>query len=234
MKAEPAPIRLADYRPPEFLIDTVALDFRLAPEKTRVRARLTIRPQPGAGRTLELAGDELRLLGLSLDDETLSPDRYDAVPEKLVILDVPARPFTLDIVTELDPTANTKLMGLYRSSGHLLHAVRGGRLSPHHLFPRPAGRAGRLHDADRGGEEPGADPARQWQPHGGRRRPRHRPPLRRLARSVPQAVLSVCHGRRRSRHGGRRIHHHVRPRKSRSAFIASMARKRAAPMRWSR
>ena len=29
-------------------------------------------------------------------------------------------------------------MGLYRSGGNLLHAMRGGGVPPHHLFPRPA------------------------------------------------------------------------------------------------
>ena len=37
MKSEnPKPVLLADYRPPEFLIDTVHLDIALAPTKTRV------------------------------------------------------------------------------------------------------------------------------------------------------------------------------------------------------
>jgi aminopeptidase N len=32
----PQPTRLADYRPPEFLVDTVELTFDLAPADTRV------------------------------------------------------------------------------------------------------------------------------------------------------------------------------------------------------
>ena len=35
--------RLADYRPPAFLIDTVALDFTLDPHATVVRSRLALR-----------------------------------------------------------------------------------------------------------------------------------------------------------------------------------------------
>ena len=35
MKAETAPIRLSDYRPPDFLIETVDLDFHLEPGRTR-------------------------------------------------------------------------------------------------------------------------------------------------------------------------------------------------------
>ncbi|MCC7266981.1 MAG: hypothetical protein IT546_06535, partial [Caulobacteraceae bacterium] len=36
----PQPIRLADYRPPAFLIDEVKLDFNLEPGATRVKAEL--------------------------------------------------------------------------------------------------------------------------------------------------------------------------------------------------
>ena len=55
-------------------------------------------------------------------------------------------------------------MGLYRSRGDLLHAVRGRGLPPHHLLPRPPGRDGRLHHADRGRQGRGAGPALQRQP----------------------------------------------------------------------
>lgn len=39
----PQPIRLADYRPPAFLIDEVKLDFNLEPGATRVKAELQVR-----------------------------------------------------------------------------------------------------------------------------------------------------------------------------------------------
>ncbi len=116
MKTETAPIRLADYRAPDFAIETVDLDFRLDPHATRVAARLAMRPaSPGTPLTLD--GGELNLVLVAIDGAVLPPDRYTATPEKLTIADVPATPFTLDIVTEIDPTANTKLMGLFRSSG---------------------------------------------------------------------------------------------------------------------
>ena len=116
MKTETAPVRLADYRPPDFAIRTVDLDFRLDPHATRVTARLAMRPvNPGA--PLILDGDELNLTAVSIDGVALPADRYRATPDALTIADVPAKPFTLQIVTEIDPTANTKLMGLYRTSG---------------------------------------------------------------------------------------------------------------------
>ncbi|HZP20891.1 MAG TPA: aminopeptidase N [Bauldia sp.] len=116
MKAETAPVRLADYRPPDFAIDAVSLDFQLHAEKTLVTAVLKMRPKTGQ-RLLELAGDALKLVRLALDGAPVPPERMTATPEKLVVRDVPDGPFTLEIVTELDPAANTKLMGLYRSGG---------------------------------------------------------------------------------------------------------------------
>ena len=41
----PQPVRLADYRPSDYLIDTVELDFALDPERTRVTTRLAVRPR---------------------------------------------------------------------------------------------------------------------------------------------------------------------------------------------
>ena len=46
------PVRLSEYRAPDYLIDTVDLDIRLNLSATHVRARLSIRPNP-KGRPLE-------------------------------------------------------------------------------------------------------------------------------------------------------------------------------------
>ncbi len=116
MKSETAAIRLKDYRAPDFAIDTVALDFHLDAKRTRVSARLQVRPR-GSASDLVLVGDELALTSVGLDGERLAGDRYHATADRLLIRRVPKRPFVVDIVTELDPEANTKLMGLYRSNG---------------------------------------------------------------------------------------------------------------------
>jgi aminopeptidase N len=114
MKNETVPVRLEDYRPPEFAIDTVELDFRLDGAATRVTAKLALSPT-GSARTLSLVGDELALVSVSLDGKLLAPERYRATPELLAIDEIPIGPFTIEIVTEIDPAKNTKLMGLYRT-----------------------------------------------------------------------------------------------------------------------
>ena len=111
--------RLSDYSSPNHLIDRVDLDIRLDGPKTRVLATLSIRANPlgEAGAPLRLDGDELVLKALSLNGEPLEADRYRAEPQSLTINNPPPQPFTLTIETQLDPDSNTKLMGLYRSSG---------------------------------------------------------------------------------------------------------------------
>ncbi|MFY8113078.1 MAG: aminopeptidase N, partial [Rhabdaerophilum sp.] len=119
MRTETPPIiRLTDYRVPDFLIDHVDLDIRLQPGQTRVVSRLAMRRNP-AGRpdaSLVLDGDELTLTGLAVDGAPVAEQAYTATPESLTVEGLGER-FILTIETEINPAANTKLMGLYRSNG---------------------------------------------------------------------------------------------------------------------
>ncbi|MCJ2144299.1 aminopeptidase N [Methylobacterium sp. E-066] len=120
MRTETPPlIRLEEYRPSDYLIDRVDLDIRLDPHATRIDATLALRPNPAgrAGAPLHLDGDDLRLVSVALDGAALAAESYTATPSGLSLHAPPQQPFTLRLVTEVDPTANTKLMGLYRSSG---------------------------------------------------------------------------------------------------------------------
>ncbi|WP_330083041.1 aminopeptidase N [Methylocystis iwaonis] len=110
-------VRLADYRPADFLIDTVALDISLHRTQTKVVARLALRrnPKGAPGAPLVLDGDELSLVSVKLDGRPLGAQDYTATPDQLTLTAVPEAPFTLEIETRVDPTANTQLSGLYRS-----------------------------------------------------------------------------------------------------------------------
>ncbi len=111
------PVRLEDYRVPDYLIESVDLDISLDRNATRVVAALTIRPNPQGrpGAALTLDGGELHFVGATLDNAPLEPAAYEATPSAFVLRDPPRRAFTLRIETRLDPAGNTKLMGLYRS-----------------------------------------------------------------------------------------------------------------------
>ena len=118
MRTEEArPVRLEDYRQPDWLVETVELDVSLDPAATRVRATLTLRPNGhgAAPAPLMLDGDALDLRALKVDGATLPPEQFVATADRLTIAQPPHRPFRLEIETVIDPSANTQLMGLYRS-----------------------------------------------------------------------------------------------------------------------
>src|SRR5438105_741023 len=118
MRTEEArPVRLADYRPPDWLVETVELEVSLDPKATRVRAALQLKPNPRAPAPapLVLDGDGLTLIALKLDGEPLAAEQYAATPDRLTIAQPPPGEFRLEIETVVDPSANTRLMGLYRS-----------------------------------------------------------------------------------------------------------------------
>ena len=46
---EPRPVRLSEYRPPDWLVETVDLDVKLHPTQAPVRSTLKLKPNPAAG-----------------------------------------------------------------------------------------------------------------------------------------------------------------------------------------
>ena len=108
------PVRLADYRPFPFRLESLALEFDLAPSATRVKARLVVeRLSPGP---LVLNGERLTLERITLDGRALSPGDYVRDSETLS-LDAPEGTFVLETEVVIDPEANTALSGLYLSGG---------------------------------------------------------------------------------------------------------------------
>ncbi|MGC8517547.1 MAG: aminopeptidase N [Steroidobacteraceae bacterium] len=118
--AAPAPreTRLADYRPPAYLIDTVRLEFTLDPQATRVHSQLALRRNPvlERGAALRLEGAGQPVLAIAIDGVALSAERWGLQGTVLVIDAVPDT-CLLEIETRIDPAANTELSGLYVSNG---------------------------------------------------------------------------------------------------------------------
>lgn len=117
--APPKEIRLEDYKVPPFLVDTVDLVFDLKETGTRVTSRMTVRRNPDLqekGAPLFLDGEDVRLVSVALDGETLGENRYALSEGGLTIPDMPDA-FTLDVEAEIDPVENTELSGLYTSGG---------------------------------------------------------------------------------------------------------------------
>jgi aminopeptidase N len=115
--AAPAAIRREDYRPPDWLVPDISLDFELGAEKTIVRATLQVeRAETTEGYTLRLNGDGLTPASV----HELGAGEADWRMEgKDLLIELSLDSHSIEIVTELAPRANTRLMGLYESGGIL-------------------------------------------------------------------------------------------------------------------
>jgi aminopeptidase N len=116
----PRPVHLKDYRPPAYLIDRVNLDVALDPTRTRVKARLAVKPNPlakGRKQALRLDGERLELVDISVNGRKLKPKDYKIDDASLTLTRTPDGPFRLDITTIVNPEANKALQGIYRSNG---------------------------------------------------------------------------------------------------------------------
>ena len=101
-----------DYRAPEYLISDIDLTFDLDATKTVVTAVSQVTRQSATAVPLRLDGEDLTLVSLHINDEAWSD--YKEEGNQLVIDNLPER-FTLRIVNEISPAANTALEGLYQS-----------------------------------------------------------------------------------------------------------------------
>ncbi|RAK61658.1 aminopeptidase N [Phenylobacterium hankyongense] len=112
----PQPIRLADYRPPAFLVDEVNLTFDLQPNATRVKARMQVRRNGDHAEALRFNGERLKPISVAIDGRTLGEAERTIDGEFLVIPDAPDA-FVLETEVEIDPENNKALDGLYMSGG---------------------------------------------------------------------------------------------------------------------
>ncbi|WP_332060326.1 aminopeptidase N [Bartonella sp. CB74] len=110
---------LEDYQPTPYAIPKTELYFRLEPTKTHVTATLFIEARQNTKEItpLVLSGDNLTLISVAINGETLAKDAYKSTPSHLEITTPPIAPFTLQLVTEINPESNRQLMGLYLSNG---------------------------------------------------------------------------------------------------------------------
>ena len=109
-------VRREDYRPPDWLVPDIALDFDLAPGRTRVQATLTVVRNGDHDRLLMLDGDTLTPLSVTVDGVAVND--WSIEHGKLAIA-VNGTTATVETLVELSPAQNTQLMGLYASGGLL-------------------------------------------------------------------------------------------------------------------
>ncbi|TPE55628.1 aminopeptidase N [Maribrevibacterium harenarium] len=118
---KPAAIYLKDYRVPDFLIDRTELVFDLDDSVTVVTSKLHMRRNPSAGRiTTPLVldgGEDVKLIGVAIDNYTLPAEEYHINAEHQLVITATPDQFLLTVETVIEPQNNTRLEGLYRSSG---------------------------------------------------------------------------------------------------------------------
>ncbi|ELA9338848.1 aminopeptidase N [Vibrio parahaemolyticus] len=102
-----------DYQAPSHTITEIDLTFDLYDNDTIVTALSTV-VQKGESTTLELDGEGLELRSVKVNGEDWA--HHEVKEASLVLSDLPAE-FELEIITKIDPEANTALEGLYKSGG---------------------------------------------------------------------------------------------------------------------
>ncbi|MBK6490726.1 MAG: aminopeptidase N [Sphingomonadales bacterium] len=148
--AAPTVVRREDYRPPDWLVPSVRLEFKLSVERTRVHATLLVERNGRHDRPLRLDGDELQPAALRVDGEETSNWSLDA---GALVLPLSGDQHTIETEVELNPAANTKLMGLYASGGLLCTQCEAEGFRRITFFPDRPDVLSRYHvrmEADRG------------------------------------------------------------------------------------
>jgi aminopeptidase N len=113
--APPATIRREDYRPPDWLVPEISLDFELDADRTIVRSRLQVERNGDHDEPLRLDGEGLKLVSVAVDGR---PAEHLQAGDLLTI-PLQGDSARVETVVEISPATNTKLMGLYESGGIL-------------------------------------------------------------------------------------------------------------------
>ena len=114
--ATPSAIYLKDYRKPDYLIDTVDLEFDLQEGRTQVRSIMQVRRRKGVSESspLVLDGQELELVSVSVNKSPRQITALLLTDETLTLTSLPDQ-FVLETVCIIKPELNTQLEGLYKS-----------------------------------------------------------------------------------------------------------------------
>ncbi len=114
--ALPAVTRREDYRPPDWQVPDLALDFDLDPAETRVRATLSVTRNGVHDRPLRLDGAGQVPLSVTVDGAQVNDWRLEG---DTLVIPLTGDMHTIETEVTIAPDRNTQLMGLYASGGLL-------------------------------------------------------------------------------------------------------------------
>jgi len=106
---------LADYAPPAFLVESVAMDFDIGDKVTRVTTRFAARRNPACKdkkAALVLNGENQKLVRVAINGIVLTQQNYRLDAHTLTLEGVPDEAM-VEIVSTNEPARNTALSGLY-------------------------------------------------------------------------------------------------------------------------
>lgn len=113
MQDKPQAKYLRDYQAPSHHVTHLDLSFDLQPTNTKVTSKANYKAVAGSNE-LRLDGVELTLLSIQVDGIDYS--NYTVSEGALTLTELPES-FELIITTEISPSTNTSLEGLYQSAG---------------------------------------------------------------------------------------------------------------------
>ena len=118
-EAPPSPTHVTilrkDYRPPDWWVPEVALDFALDPARTTVSATLSVSRNGAHDRPLRLAGGGQQPIRVTVD----GADARWTMDGNSLVIDLAGDQAVVETEVEIAPDANSRLMGLYASGGIL-------------------------------------------------------------------------------------------------------------------
>lgn len=116
------PLKRSDYRPAEYKITHAKLHIGLDETETTVKSRISVEANPAAGAAagqgpLILDGENVKLKSVKIVENgvarELDRQEYVVTDKHLTIKRPPKGRFEMEIETEINPSTNTRLSGIY-------------------------------------------------------------------------------------------------------------------------
>ena len=110
-------VHLSDYKKFDYSIPEIYINFIIEHENVKVISEYKFIKENPNSNSLNLKGDQIRIISIFIDNEELNKTRYEFKNHELTIYSISKRIFNLKIVSSIKPKFNTSLLGMYESNG---------------------------------------------------------------------------------------------------------------------